>query len=876
MVINFDIFNNPKSPKISLHNMNGKKLDDLSYDYIKEVKISPNLIGVWNFSFTAFYNNETTFYYKLRKKRLIKVENFGVFEILSCNETHEGDRKYKEVECQSIECAIERKDLTMLEGVYKFWNPMKPEGTLLGEIMNMLPNWSVGYVDEGVATISRAYDQFSEKLYTFMMGKVSEDFNCVFQFDTFNRKIKVYDANKVSKMTDIFVNDDNLVKKLQIQENNDEVITCMNVFGGNDLDISLVNPLGGAKIYNYSYWVTAKDETGEYFLSEELRNAITKWDTKYKNALNTYGNLLTNFSRSNTDLLRLQGELIALEQEETRLEGLIIGKGKFNQDHNEESRRRHELEDTLIPSKKKEVTNKQSKIDNITSQMTTINKDVAKENNFTKEQLAELADYESGYTLQNNAFIVTENMSAAEKQEQAQRLFDYAQGQLARASQPNFTFELDLVNFLFLKEYYQFTKQLELGCIIKVEIEKGKIAYPILLGYEIYFDKDKMTNLNMKFGSKLRLTGAGVTRDELFEKAVNSGINLGFNAGGYNQAVKNANSAKEFMNSTLDASKNMYVNSEKQEVLMNDNGVKCRRYNDTTQKYEPKQLMITSDGIARTLNNWDTLDSIYGDIILPNGQVTTGLIGKTIIGNLFIGEELLISNTNNSFSVDGLGAKLTNATLSITNSTGNILFDPTNGFKIQDNKSGSLEDVFYYDKVARQLTMKGTIYSENGVFSGTVTSSKIKSCNIDCGDFKVDNLGNCFANSIVISGNSSFSGDINGSNITGTNINGGTVTGANISGGTINVTTNVNIGDKLILNQYTGGVDTGIQFGGSGTEIYASGEGIYFRANGGYRFDGGDIAVGANYTITIGGKDVATQKWTQDYISQNGSVARFG
>lgn len=124
--------------------------------------------------------------------------------------------------------------------------------------------------------------------------------------------------------------------------------------------------------------------------------------------------------------------------------------------------------------------------------------------------------------------------------------------------------------------------------------------------------------------------------------------------------------------------------------------------------------------------------------------------------------------------------------------------------------NGSYTDKLYFNPTNGEFIFDGTIYAQNGIFSGLVQAATIKGCVVEgteiiggtiaIGDnFSVDNLGNMIAN------NANFTGNITGSDITG----------STITGSVINVYTDVNIGEDLYLNGP-----------GIGSIYYKSGDGI--------------------------------------------------
>lgn len=136
---------------------------------------------------------------------------------------------------------------------------------------------------------------------------------------------------------------------------------------------------------------------------------------------------------------------------------------------------------------------------------------VAKPNGFwDDEQLAELQQfiYEGMYT--DDYVTFTESMTVEEQFEQMKSIFDRARDVMRSASRPLQGFTIDSENFVFVKEFSEWTDQLQTGCVINVETDNydrysvhisdgkflsavGSVVGEYLLVYNAQQDKWMMT-----------------------------------------------------------------------------------------------------------------------------------------------------------------------------------------------------------------------------------------------------------------------------------------------------------------------------------------------------------------------------------------------
>lgn len=255
-----------------------------------------------------------------------------------------------------------------------------------------------------------------------------------------------------------------------------------------------------------------------------------------------------------------------------------------------------------------------------------------------------------------------------------------------------------------------------------------------------------------------------------------------------------------------------------------------------------------------TDDNWETVKLAIGFV---NGAYSVN--AEVIAGTLLAGENLTISNTGGTFTVDGKGATMTNGSIStqLKDSNGNIaseiVLNPEQGFSIYNMKSSDSDKrVFYADtqgnlhfkgdltgatgsfsgelKAATGTfsgnlsaaggTFTGTLVGVDGTFSGILSASQIKGgvlsgteIDIGNGNFIVDNNGNLTANDGTFNGTLSGQIDSNGS-IAANN-------GVSFTG---------NVGINMIPGNLANGLSVAGWQGGSNYCIYAQ-DGIYSDKN---------------------------------------------
>ena len=617
----------------------------------------------------------TKLYRAIQNRRLIFVEDVGFFVIRDVTDGYEDGLHYKDVRAESCEYEISQKALPYIEdGTYQFED-------LLEKIVSSLPLWKIDNVNLDVAAKWRTFEDVNidANALSFLLEDMQDAYECIFEFDTINRYINVYDQNYFVEQTNIHITKDDLIESIEINENSDDLYTAISVQGDDNLNISPVNPLGGNVIYNFDYYID--------WMSPSLAAKVKSWKNLVKSKEATYYELnrqyynrLTNQSSSTADIEMLNIQLdmyrrmrdnIVAESSTTTVESyneIIIKNGGVPVGIN------GELADTLreidslianviskIEAAQSSLNSTGSSMSSLEAQINSIRNQVAILNYFTDAEYIELSNYifEGNYT--DEYITVTESMTYDERFEQMKILYDRAIGRLSRISEPTQEFSIDVENFLFVKEFSEWSNQLRTGCLINVELETDDIAALFLSNITVNYD-DK--ELNMTFGNRFNRFDPKAMFNNVLGDIKKSANSLNY-VKEILYPVKNGefNAMKEAIKSSQILTKNSALTTTNQEILIDDTGILGRKMLDNGE-YDPKQVKVTNQTIVFTDDAWDTSKTGLGNFLFNNpftGEVEEhyGVIADTLIGSMVLAEEAGICNTDNSIIMNEDGFTLT-------------------------------------------------------------------------------------------------------------------------------------------------------------------------------------------------------------------------
>lgn len=190
--------------------------------------------------------------------------------------------------------------------VTKFYNPGNPKGSLLHRILEKAPHYYIKHVDGSLSNIQRTFSVDDVSIYDFLVGDCAEQFNCLFQFNSIERSISVYDlytvcidcghrgefndtcpkCNSVNlkyygEDTTILISTDNLTDEITFETDVDSVKNCFRLVAGDDNMTAAViacNPNGSA------YW---------YYFSQEQKQAMPK---ELVEKIESYDKLVDSYS----------------------------------------------------------------------------------------------------------------------------------------------------------------------------------------------------------------------------------------------------------------------------------------------------------------------------------------------------------------------------------------------------------------------------------------------------------------------------------------------------------------------------------------------------------------------------------------------------
>lgn len=772
MIFNYDDYGNILQNRIYLANPQKNYIGELTNVNSLKVKRLFNGINEVEFVIYEYENDERNeFYDDILEKKLIEVQYMGWFEINQATPTlDEGSPiEYKSVKAVSLESKLINKNIDDINGVFALYDVIDTSKSLL-HIISSLTNWSIGHVDNELIGKKRTFSIDTARIYNLLTTDISKSFECIFKFNTYEKTINAYVAEDYGKLTDIVIHGSNVLKSYNRVANGDDIVTRIKVVGGDGLDIRSVNPSRTNYLTNISYFLNEK------WMSRGLIDAYDNYNNAYHDSMSSYITnrdlLKSKYQELNALNVQLRNiEMLKKQQEE--IQGTHIqmhgGTPPINTPEYEmylQATNNIALYITQIVDKKVEINSKQAEIDSVQDMLESISETIKMENYFTTEQLDELDEFliESD-TYEDSTFTITDIMTDAEVIDMKIELMNNGNNELKKVSRPQFTDSITINNLFNMIDnadspisYKELIEDMEEGNLITIIFRDDYYVTARLMQMDIDFDNLK--DINVVFSTKSRLDTAEDQLSEMIANADKSSRVISLAKIGYDEASKQRNTVREFMNGALDATTNAMHNNDRVETELGKYGIKNKkwledenRYSDYMSWWNQNTLLFSSDGFK-------TSQAGIGLFTTEGGEKFYGILAPVIVGDLVMTSALKIINEANSVTIDKDGASFIDCDITINKDENTIYISADKGFELVKNGVPQ----FYIDSNGNAM-FRGFISVTND--TNTINIDGEKGIEILKGTEKVlylDTDGN-----INMRGNLSVTNNINTVNINGEN-----------------------------------------------------------------------------------------------------------
>lgn len=673
MNIKFDALNRYEVPSITLCNPGSVYEDGTLTNIVgiltdtsdEELVANFNTMSEFNFCITRVTREDEDdnhhthkMYNSVQNRRMIFVDGIGYFVISDTNDDYGDDGVWrKSVKARSCEAEIENKMIPFVDdGTYLFTD-------LLSKIMSSIPVWTVAYVDSTVASKYRTFEDVDVHLncLSFMLSNMQDAYECIFSFDIINRTVSVYDQNNYVLDTDIHISNRDLVRTMGITENSNDLYTAVTVLGGDNITISSLNPIGTNTIYRFDYYLD--------WMSDSLRESVQIWQNDIEAVKPTYYSLNLSYYQALEERYNHRAELDRIDIQltmyqrcrdnivaETNIdlvpsynEVIVANGGTPIEIYDEITEVLAEI-DRLISECQTErygvetlYNSADDRVNSLRAEISHIQQSLDPERIFSDSDYDELQNYIYEGSYNDDYVVITDVMSFTERFEQMKVLYDRAEQRLQKVSCPTQEFTADVENFLAIKDYEDWHRQLETGCLVNVELSDNDVAKLFLSNITIGYEDG---SLKLTFGNRFNKFDPKTLFDNVLGDISKSSNSIGYikdilypiKSGEFNQM-------QQAMQTSRDLTMSSALASTGERVVIDGSGYTGKTLLENGE-YDPRQIKITGKTMVFTDDSWQSCKVAIGELIFGNGETAYGINAATIIGDIIMGSNLRIVDSN--------------------------------------------------------------------------------------------------------------------------------------------------------------------------------------------------------------------------------------
>ena len=410
MVVNFSNLDLKEKPTLVLKNLDGTAIQTLGYAFNVEVELCYNEVSTLSFDLPAQANGSPTPHYSdVIGMRIIDLVGVGQFILIDPSEIDEGVNKIKSCKAYSLEYSLSKKNMFLEAGTFNFYSGRTTDrNTIVGAIAELVPDWSWN-VSGSLMNKYRTFEDTNDNIYDFIKNKIQETYGCIFDFDTYTKTINVIDVESIIPTKQVYLSPERLIQKVRIDEDTDNIVTCLSVSGADDVSIRSVNPTGKDEIYNLSHFLNTTN------LSQSTINAWNNWVTLCDSYRDTYYNITMEYNLKLMQILTEEAALSNIEIEYTAKDNVRavvvagISSGIYSQTDLNTVNSELSAIQTRIDNQKTHIQSLKTQAATLKQSLEDINEilDLDNPSNFTSEQISSLRKYFIDGSLQDSTFVMS-------------------------------------------------------------------------------------------------------------------------------------------------------------------------------------------------------------------------------------------------------------------------------------------------------------------------------------------------------------------------------------------------------------------------------------------------------------------------------------
>ena len=310
------------------------------------------------------------------------------------------------------------------------------------------------------------------------------------------------------------------------------------------------------------------------------------------------------------------------------------------------------------------------------------------ENYLGSELYGEFCAYRRDQDYSNDNYI-SDGLNNTDLFSNAREFIKTAQEELKKAATLQCNISCKVKNLFALDEFKPFWDSFQIGNWITVRYDN---EYYRLRVISINGSLSDFSNIDVEFSSVTRISDVTTNIKDVLNQAQSMATNYSYISRQSNNGQKANDTLSEFQKKSINAALYMIKNNDEEGITIDNHGITARAWNDILGDFDPEQLIITHNVLGFTDDNFASLKTALGKVLMPDGTYKYGLNAEVVMGTFLLGKYLELQNENGSLKFNGDGFVITNGVntftvnpnnkeklLSLSNNGSDILWVDSNG-----------------------------------------------------------------------------------------------------------------------------------------------------------------------------------------------------
>lgn len=262
----------------------------------------------------------------------------------------------------------------------------------------------------------------------------------------------------------------------------------------------------------------------------------------------------------------------------------------------------------------------------------------------------------------SNSNYISDDLTNAQLIQKAKELYDKAMRELIKSATLQNSISGTIKDFLLMPEFSSIQDYFQVGNWIHLEVDEVPYKLRII---SIKIDYGSLDTIQVEFSNVINALGTLNDVQSILDQAKSMATTYAYTAHKADKGEKANKKLYTFVRDGLDlTSKKIVSQADDQAITYDEHGLLCRRKNDFNDDYNDEQVKIIHNGIYYTSDKWKTVQTGLGHFIYTdpdtNEEVDAyGVIAQTIVGKIFLGNEVGIYNNSGTLKVDDNGIVIT-------------------------------------------------------------------------------------------------------------------------------------------------------------------------------------------------------------------------